>query len=98
MTDRKPDRNGLENALNVRGHIPSRLTDQAAQPRPPSRQGKAALVSHHDPAVTHQLKVLAATEGTTQQFLIAEALNMLFEKHGLPQLADAGPRTRRAQR
>jgi hypothetical protein len=85
-TVKKPDRDGLERELN----------QQSAQPLPPSRRGKAAIVSHHDPAVAQQLKILAAREGTTQQFLLAEALNMLFASRGIPQIADSGPRTRRA--
>ncbi len=98
MNDRKLDRLGLEGALGKRSHIPAPLVGSVPQQRPPSRQGKVGLVSHHDPAVAQQLKVLAATEGTTQQFLLAEALNLLFSDRDLPQIADTGPRTRRAHR
>jgi hypothetical protein len=34
-----------------------------------------------------QLKRLGAREKVTQQRLIAEAFNLLFEKHGLPPIA-----------
>ena len=34
-----------------------------------------------------QLKRLAAHKRTSQQKLIAEAFNLLFEKHGLPPIA-----------
>jgi hypothetical protein len=46
-----------------------------------SRRGKKALLTHHDPAVLAQLKHLAIEEDTTQQKLIAEALNLLFTKY-----------------
>jgi hypothetical protein len=47
-----------------------------------SRKGKKPLLTQHDPAVIRQLKMLAVRLGTTQQKLVAEALNMLFIKHG----------------
>ena len=95
MTEKKPDRSGLEHALGHRSHIPAPPVGSIPQQRPPSRHGKVGLVSHHDPAVAQQLKVLAANERTTQQFLIAEALNLLFSDRDLPQIADTGPRSRR---
>jgi hypothetical protein len=54
---------------------------------PKSRQGKKALLTHHDPAVLMQLKQLAMERDTTQQKLIAEGLNLLFVKYGKPPLA-----------
>ena len=51
------------------------------------RQGKAPLMTWHDPAVVQQLKMLAAEKGKTQQKLMAEALNMLFAKYGKGQIA-----------
>jgi hypothetical protein len=40
-----------------------------------------------DRAAIDQLKGLAARERVPQQKLIAEAFNLLFEKHGLPPIA-----------
>jgi hypothetical protein len=49
------------------------------------RQNRADLVPvpfWTTPEARRQLRLLAAEEDTTQQKLIAEALNMLFEKRG----------------
>lgn len=68
---RKPDAPALEGGTYV----------------PKSRQGKKALLTHHDPAVLSQLKGLALERDTTQQKLIAEAVNLLFVKYGKPPIA-----------
>ncbi|RAH95661.1 hypothetical protein DLJ53_34175 [Acuticoccus sediminis] len=47
----------------------------------PSRRGKKAVTGYFDPAVRQQLAVLAAEEGRSQNDLLAEALNMLFERY-----------------
>jgi hypothetical protein len=52
-----------------------------------SRRGKKALLTHHDPAVLVQLKQLALEQDTTQQKLIAEALNLLFTSYGKSPIA-----------
>lgn len=54
---------------------------------PPCRQGKKALTGYFDPDVLKQLKVMAATEETTIQALLSEALNDFFKKHGKPHIA-----------
>jgi hypothetical protein len=41
----------------------------------------------HDPAVRQQLKLLAVETDKTEQKLMQEALNLLFAKHGKPQIA-----------
>ena len=65
---------------------------EAAAPsrRTPSREGQILVGGFFAPEVHRQLKVLAAESGVTQQGLIAEALNMLFAKHGKPQIAELG--------
>ena len=61
-------------------------SSQAQLPRrksvPPSRKGKKAVTGHFDPAVSRQLKQLALDRDTTVQSLLAEALNILFDKYG----------------
>ena len=47
----------------------------------PSRRGKKAITGYYDPAVRQQLAVLAAEENRSQNDLLAEALNMLFERY-----------------
>lgn len=53
----------------------------------PSRRGKVALTHWVDPAVRKQLARLAIDHDTSQAALIAEALNLLFEKYGQPPIA-----------
>ncbi|MBK1724939.1 hypothetical protein CKO23_22500 [Thiocystis violacea] len=60
---------------------------QAKTALPPSRQGKKALTGYFEPEVLKQLKVMAASEDTTIQALLTEALNDLFKKYGKPHIA-----------
>lgn len=62
----------------------------AAEPRgvrQPSRVGKASVTGYFPPEVRRQLRRLAADSDATIQGLLAEALNDLFAKHGLPEIA-----------
>lgn len=55
-----------------------------------AKRGRANLkpiMSWHDPAVRHQLKLLAVETDSTEQKLMQEALNLLFAKHDRPQIA-----------
>jgi hypothetical protein len=54
----------------------------------PSRRGRAALTTYHDPAVLQQLREISVHSRLTQQRLVAEALNHIFEKYGRPKIAD----------
>jgi hypothetical protein len=51
--------------------------------RPPSRAGKRVLSVYLDPLAWKQLRQLALDSETTTQALGAEAINLLFAKHGL---------------
>jgi Antitoxin-like ribbon-helix-helix len=85
-----PDRAGLISAVGrATGWKPKeqRELPEAPAAKPLSRRGKSGLLTQHDPAVIQQLKVIAAQESTTQQKLVAEALNMVFAKYGKPQIA-----------
>lgn len=53
----------------------------------PSRRGKKALVCYVDPMVSREVKVLAATQGRSNQALLVEAINDLLAKHGKPPVA-----------
>lgn len=53
----------------------------------PSRRGKKAVTGYFDPAVRQQLAVLAAEEDRSQNDLLAEAINMLFERYRKSPLA-----------
>ncbi len=49
---------------------------------------KTTLIGGHFPQdVRKQLRIIAAKEGTTNQALLVEALNLLFRKKGKPTLA-----------
>jgi len=53
-----------------------------------SRIGKVAITQWVDPAVRKQLARLKLDiDAESQEFLLAEALNLLFEKYGLPPIA-----------
>ena len=51
--------------------------------RPPSRAGKRVLSVYLDPLAWKQLRQLALDTNTTTQALGEEAVNLLFNKHGL---------------
>jgi hypothetical protein len=53
----------------------------------PSRTGRQQLSGHFPPEVIKAMKLLAIHQGTTVQSLLAQALNDLFAKHGLPRIA-----------
>lgn len=58
--------------------------------RAPSREGQSLVGGFFSPEVHRQLKILAAESGATQQALLTEALDMLFAKHGKPEIAGLG--------
>jgi hypothetical protein len=76
-------------AAHKTGYDPEAKVKAAAiaAARQKSRVGKAGLLTQHDPAVIQQLKLIALEKNTTQQKLVADALNMLFMKHGKAQIA-----------
>jgi hypothetical protein len=51
------------------------------------RTGKAAMPFWIPIAAKKQLRIMAAEQETTQQQLIADALNDLFKKYGKPPIA-----------
>lgn len=55
--------------------------------RQPSREGKRPLIAYFSPECIRQFKQIALDHDTTQQALLAEALNDLFQKYGKPTLA-----------
>lgn len=56
-------------------------------PLQPSRRGKVAITHWVDPAVRKQLARLAIDLDSSQGDLVAEVLNLLFEKYGQPPIA-----------
>jgi hypothetical protein len=54
---------------------------------PPSRQNMKRIQGYFSPRVKRQLRMLAAQSDKTEEQLVGEALNMLFQIHGLPAIA-----------
>ncbi len=54
-----------------------------------NRRGKVVISAYFDPAVRKQLAILAVEQDTTQAALMAEALNLLFDKYGRSPIAKA---------
>ena len=78
---------GLQHLTGRVQPSPAHARDHLGYPVPPSRKGRRGLLSYHDPVVIAQLKELALERDTTQQKLIAEALNLMFTKYGRPAIA-----------
>ncbi|MCG9132726.1 hypothetical protein J5I95_13695 [Candidatus Poribacteria bacterium] len=83
-----PAKNDLKAALQKEGQPPGSDTPKSVDPAPvepssrrPSRQGKKLISGHFDKDVHHQLKVICLETDSTIQKLLAESLNLLFEKH-----------------
>ena len=54
---------------------------------PPSRRGKKRVEAWVSPEARKHLKHIAVEEDKSQDRVIADALNLLFEKHGIPPIA-----------
>ena len=68
--------------------LPKRKIDRKQDPHyRPSRVGKSNVTGYFHKAVKRQIRTLAADRDTTIQDLLEEALNDLFIKHGLPDIA-----------
>lgn len=61
--------------------------DGSGYPIPPSRRKKKAIMGWHDPEVGEQLKALATERRKSQQQLLREALNLLFQHYGKDEIA-----------
>jgi hypothetical protein len=60
---------------------------KASVVRRPDRDGRVPLPFWTKVSARKQLRLLAAEEDSTQQSLMAEALNLLFQSRGKPPLA-----------
>jgi hypothetical protein len=66
-------------------NVPEVIT--ASQEKRPDRTGRTAMPFWVSVAARKQLRMLAAELDSTQQNLMTEALNMLFQKHRKPPIA-----------
>jgi len=87
----QPDRNAFASAMAlITGKAPRPPVEQRnnlGYAIPPSRRTKKAVTTWQDAVAVQQLKDISHERGVSQQKLIAEALNLLFTKHGKPTIA-----------
>ncbi len=57
---------------------------------PPSREGMKRIQGYFSPRVKRQLRMLAAQTDKTEEQLVGEALNLLFQTNSLPAIAFEG--------
>ena len=60
---------------------------RASPAKAPSRAGRVNVSAYFPPEVKSSLRLVQAQRGGTVQDLLAEALNLLFAKHNVPQAA-----------
>ncbi len=64
------------------------VRDRGLQPAAePAKRKRVALYAEITPEARRQLRILAAEQDARIEALVAEALNLLFEKHGKPPAA-----------
>jgi hypothetical protein len=66
---------------------PAPLTVPEQPQRTATRKGKVSITQWVDPAVRKQVQQLVLDHDKEQYELVNEALNLLFEKYGMPQIA-----------
>ena len=57
-------------------------------PKPPSREGRKAIVVHLDPAGYREMRLLGLDEDRPLQSLMIEAVDDLLKKYERPQFAN----------
>jgi hypothetical protein len=90
---------GLSKIKDASGRAPATAPAQRLEEQPvaaptapgiaPSRKGKVVISAYFDPAVRQQFAILAVKQNKSQAALMADALNMLFEKFNEPPIARA---------
>lgn len=70
-----------EAAQAVEAPAPSKGKSKKSETKP-ARKNTVLVGGHFAPEVQKQLRMIAAEEGTTNQALLGEALNLLFRKKG----------------
>jgi hypothetical protein len=61
--------------------------DELHSRKPTSREGRVILSAWVKPAAARQFKNLAFTSSKTNQALTEEAMNLVFRKYNLPEIA-----------
>lgn len=79
----KPDfAAGLKSLKPQPTHAPEPEEPARKSARAPSREGKVSIGAYFEPEVRKQFAILAVRQDTTQTALLAEAINLVFEKYG----------------
>jgi hypothetical protein len=88
---KKPSLAAALQPLDTKASIPQPLVEPPVRKPPtgqqPGRVGKKPLIGYFSPECMKQFKQITLDRDTTQQDLLAEALNDLFQKYGKPTLA-----------
>jgi hypothetical protein len=87
MTAKPAEHNTWLEKLTALRRTPLEPVPPAPSPVPPSRRKRTAITTWQDTAAVKQLKDLAHKTERSQQELIAEALNLLFERYKKPPVA-----------
>jgi hypothetical protein len=61
--------------------------ERVKTPGPPTREGKKVISGYFEPVVKRQFAQIALNEDLSHQQVLTEALNLLFQSRGLPQIA-----------
>ena len=67
---------------------PQKRSEGGKAPMNPSRQGTKHIGGYFSPEASRQLRTIAAVEDTSNQKLLAEALDMLFQSRKMPMIAN----------
>lgn len=95
MTNKKPSLAAAMSSHDTRAavqqvtELPERKLPERQQPiaMQPGRVGKKQVLGYFTAECKKQLKLLGVENDKTEQDLLAEALNLLFAKHGKPTIA-----------
>lgn len=104
MSTSSHDARARQDAAPIRHNKPELVSQSAesddsgagASYIPPSREGMKRIQGYFSPRVKRQLRLLAVNLDTSEEDLVARALNMLFSAEGLPAIAFDGKEQRRA--
>ena len=78
----------LKKQATLEPEPPQKRSEGGKAPMNPSRQGAKHIGGYFSPEVSRQLRTIAAVEDTSNQKLLAEALDMLFQSRQMPMIAN----------
>ena len=66
--------------------------DEGGRTQPPSRTGTKQIAGHFPADVAQALRIISAEQNLSMQDLLAESINLIFEKYGKAARAPLKPR------